>query len=248
MDNILSALQFDNPFKSIHKKWFDRTLLYLRAGNKAQLEYSELLYSLVSSIKPKNILEIGTARGFGTAIMAKAAFDSKIENCKIVSFDIRNPKSKINWHAEKHNDNDPFKDRVLSLEDIWNEYDPSKSLMEKISFTNQSLLNSISKLNNKIDFVFIDGDHTYSGVKNDFESIESYLNPNAVVLFDDYYHGNSYEIFKFLKQRSLKIKINFGLYGLKKYVDEVVRRGDYVSWKPSTSNFKRVNLLIKKKK
>lgn len=120
--------------------------------------------------------------------------------------------------------------------------------MEKISFTNQSLLNSISKLNNKIDFVFIDGDHTYSGLKNDFESIESYLNPNAVVLFDDYYHGTSYEIFKFLKQRSLKIKINFGLYGLKKYVDEVVRRGDYVSWKPSTSNFKRVNLLIKKKK
>jgi len=38
---------------------------------------------------------------------------------------------------------------------------------------------------NKIDFLFIDGDHSYDGVKLDFDIYCSLLNPEGIVSFHD---------------------------------------------------------------
>ena len=188
MKNLLSILQFESPLNSTEKKWMDKAILYLRGGNKSQIEYAYLIYSLVYNLEPKNILEIGTARGFSAAVIAKALHDCGAENSKVVSHDIHNPEDKKNWHANKLGNVDPFKGKILSLIEIWSKFDKSNTLRNKIEFRSNSLKESISKLDNKIDFVFIDGDHTYEGVKNDFEMIESSLSPNAIILFDDYFH------------------------------------------------------------
>lgn len=37
-----------------------------------------------------------------------------------------------------------------------------------------------------IDLLFIDGDHSYEGVKSDFNNYRSFLSPNSIVVFDDY--------------------------------------------------------------
>ena len=43
-------------------------------------------------------------------------------------------------------------------------------------------------LDNKMDILFIDGDHTYDGVKNDFERYHKYVKTNGYIIFDDYHH------------------------------------------------------------
>ena len=39
-----------------------------------------------------------------------------------------------------------------------------------------------------MDILFIDGDHTYDGVKNDFERYHKYVKTNGYIIFDDYHH------------------------------------------------------------
>lgn len=37
----------------------------------------------------------------------------------------------------------------------------------------------------KVDFLFIDGDHMYEGVKNDFEMYKSFVREGGIIAFDD---------------------------------------------------------------
>lgn len=46
---------------------------------------------------------------------------------------------------------------------------------------------------NKFDFAFIDGDHRYEAIKNDFEKLYPYLEPNAVIAFHDYKMAGPYK-------------------------------------------------------
>ena len=39
--------------------------------------------------------------------------------------------------------------------------------------------------NAKFDFIFIDGDHSYPGVKKDYESVLPYVSENGVMVFHD---------------------------------------------------------------
>ncbi len=50
-----------------------------------------------------------------------------------------------------------------------------------------STFNKVKKIlkHNKLDFLFIDGDHTYNGVKNDFELFSQLVKENGVIAFHD---------------------------------------------------------------
>ena len=61
--------------------------------------------------------------------------------------------------------------------------------------------NILNKINLKeIDFVFLDGGHSYETVKEDLDILRSKLNKNSIILCDDY---------------------NILKYGVKKAVDEI---------------------------
>lgn len=64
----------------------------------------------------------------------------------------------------------------------------------------------------KIDFLFIDGDHTYKGVKEDFEHFFPYLNKGADILLHDAVRAGRYlftlpQINKFTKELELNPKL-----------------------------------------
>ena len=40
---------------------------------------------------------------------------------------------------------------------------------------------------NSIDFLFIDGDHSYEGVKNDFEMYKPLVSKGGIIVLDDIY-------------------------------------------------------------
>ena len=39
-----------------------------------------------------------------------------------------------------------------------------------------------------MDLLFIDGDHTLDGVKNDYERYSKYVKKEGYIIFDDYHH------------------------------------------------------------
>jgi predicted O-methyltransferase YrrM len=75
-------------------------------------------------------------------------------------------------------------------------------------------INNLIKIlnNNKIDLLFIDGDHTYEGVKKDFINYENLVNKNGFIVLDDYepkYPG----ILKFVEEYIKKNK-NYEIIGV----------------------------------
>ncbi len=52
--------------------------------------------------------------------------------------------------------------------------------------TDKNLINKFGQDTIGIDMLFIDGDHSYRGVKNDFYNFEKYVNKGGFIIFDDY--------------------------------------------------------------
>ena len=74
VDDFISSLDVKIPPFEEFVKLGDMTALFESKPNEfIQLNYERgpLLYALVSILKPKNILEIGTSRGYSTLCMAK---------------------------------------------------------------------------------------------------------------------------------------------------------------------------------
>jgi hypothetical protein len=49
----------------------------------------------------------------------------------------------------------------------------------------------LSRIEKKFDFIFIDGGHSYTTVKNDFKLCEQLLNEHGTIVLDDYTNMNS---------------------------------------------------------
>ena len=81
-------------------------------------------------------------------------------------------------------------------------------------------------VNEELDLLFIDGDHTYDGVKNDFERYSKYVKRGGFIIFDDYHH----EI-------------------IKKYCDKLFLNNESyeIIYKFKSYNSKAIDLLVKKK-
>jgi cephalosporin hydroxylase len=138
------------------------------------MQFEEELVELAKIIydkKPKVVLEIGTARG-GTLFLAAQLAD---DNALIISIDLPDgmygggyPEWKIPLYKS-------FKKKNQNIELIQGD-SHSKEILNKLT----TILNG-----KKIDYLFIDGDHTYEGVKADFETYTKLLNTNAIVGFHD---------------------------------------------------------------
>lgn len=49
------------------------------------------------------------------------------------------------------------------------------------------LIDQLKHHNTSIDILYIDGDHSYYSVKDDFNMYVDFVNPNGLIVFDDYY-------------------------------------------------------------
>ena len=136
-------------------------------------EEGEQLYKEVMKL-PENslIIEIGAYVGRSTHVLCTTA---KLRNSKVISID-------------------PF----LPAFDGWHNSDPKSAFMENVftKFDNIKLIEGYSnevkeQVPNDIDFIFIDGDHSYEGVKQDIENYLPKLKPGATVAFHDY-RGSSF--------------------------------------------------------
>lgn len=136
-------------------------------------EEGEQLYKEVMKLPEGSlIVEIGAYVGRSSHVLCTTA---KLRNCKVISID-------------------PF----LPAFDGWHNSDPKSAFTENVltKFDNLQLIEGYSQdVYEQVpncDFLFIDGDHSYEGVKSDMELYLPKLKPGARVAFHDYVGSSFY--------------------------------------------------------
>jgi len=206
VESFIKDLGIYVPPKSRFEILGNATALYFDHGNfyKLNFERGMLLYSLISKYKPKNILEFGTASGFGTLCMAWALSDNNIDG-KIFTIDISSLTEKHTRPVKFDNGKNELKN--ISVQEIWKKI-AKPEWLKKIEFLHGYSGKIFNSFNfPKIDFGYIDAAHFYEGVKHDFYSFLTVASQNFGILFDDYAQRDQYGIKKLLDEVDSEFKI-----------------------------------------
>jgi predicted O-methyltransferase YrrM len=133
-------------------------------------EISKLL-KIVKERKVKNVLEIGTDRGGTLFLYTKVAEP----NANIISINL--PWSKLNAKCMRY--------RRMIYENFASDNQHLHQL--NASSHDDNTLAEIKKIlgDEKLDFLFIDGDHSYEGVKQDFEMYSPLVRKGGIIAFHD---------------------------------------------------------------
>ena len=138
---------------------YSRTINSIARNSLQSPGYCRLMWRLVHHFKPQNILELGTSLGLTTAYLANAAPNSQVfslEGCPHTA-----EKAKELWAS-------------LGITNV----------QQLIGPFNDTLPMALDQMKS-VDFVYIDGDHSYSGVMQSFNKILPYLHSDSILVIDD---------------------------------------------------------------
>jgi len=143
------------------------------------------LSDIVIQTDPKIVVEIGTKKG-GTLFLWSRITMAK----KIISIDLPGGEFGGGYHYKKKRLYENFaSDKPTQI-----------ILIQKDSHIQETKSLLIKYLNDdKIDFLFIDGDHTYEGAKQDYEMYAPLVNKNGIIVFHDIVprSNSTYQVNKF---------------------------------------------------
>ena len=129
-----------------------------------------LLYGLARSLKPQVCAEIGSARGRSACAVGLAL--RRNGGGKLYAIDPHRP---TNW-----NDTNSVDSFAIITENL-----RKAGVTEQVEIVRQTSGEAAKNWGKKIDLIFIDGDHSYAGVKADWELFLPHLNEFGVVVFHD---------------------------------------------------------------
>ena len=129
-----------------------------------------LLYGLARSLKPKVCVEIGSARGKSACYVGMALMQNGFG--KLYAID---PHTKTNWNDSRSVDTLPVIEHNIR----------SLGLTEYVEIVRKTSDDAVKEWSQPIDLLFIDGDHTYEGVRRDWESFSPFLAEFGVTVFHD---------------------------------------------------------------
>ncbi len=154
----------------------------------------------VAALKPANILEIGTYRG-GTLFLWSQLASKRVISCDISDL---NPQRKL-----------------------FEQFAPPKSSCQVKLVCGDShdagFAAQVEKMfdGEKVDFLFIDGDHTSAGVQRDYELYHSMVRPGGLIAFHDIVESQPFpdnQVYEFWKV--LRPTVSF-----KEYIDNANQCG-----------------------
>ena len=142
------------------------------------------LRSTIKKYKSKTILEIGTWNGVHAKKMIEEAFAPDwTANITYYGFDV--------WEQM---------DKELHTREV-SKWPPAKSEVERILNDSGATINLIQgntletlpafvKDNPEltVDFIFIDGGHSFETIEADWNNVQSLIDENTVIIFDDYWY------------------------------------------------------------
>jgi predicted O-methyltransferase YrrM len=129
-----------------------------------------LLYGLARSIKPKVCVETGSARGKSACTVGLALRRNGFG--KLYAID---PHSTTSWNDAQSVDSFA----------VINEHLRKAGVTDFVEIVRKTSVEAARGWDKKIDLIFIDGDHSYEGVKTDWELFLPHLSEFGVVVFHD---------------------------------------------------------------
>ncbi len=129
-------------------------------------------YEIVKALDAKYVCEIGTFRGGTFYLWCKAA----CEDATLISIDLPSD----NWNKAFSPERRKFYQKFAKSSQQNLHFLPADSHQQS---TKQQLVKLLSS--EQLDFLFIDGDHSYAGVKQDFELYKPLVRPGGVIAFHD---------------------------------------------------------------
>ncbi|MCW4025664.1 MAG: class I SAM-dependent methyltransferase [Candidatus Bathyarchaeota archaeon] len=150
---------------------FTRYILLNIAPLQIKKEFASLL-KILEKNKPQYVLELGTARGGALFLLARIAKP----NATIISVDLPQGEYGGVWYPN-------WKMMLYRSFAI----DQQKLYLVRKDSHARSTVDLIKTLLNqqKLDFIFIDADHTYEGVKNDFYAYSPLVRKGGLIAFHD---------------------------------------------------------------
>ncbi|MCD6465773.1 class I SAM-dependent methyltransferase [Candidatus Bathyarchaeota archaeon] len=138
------------------------------------------LLSILEKTKPSRLLEIGTCKGGTLFLFCRVA----AENAKIISVDLPGGPFGGGYGEERITLYQSF---ALPGQQLY--------LLRRDSHKRDTL-EEVKKIlsNEKLEFLFIDGDHTYEGVKKDFEMYSPLVSADGLVAFHDIVPGPKHRV------------------------------------------------------
>jgi len=133
------------------------------------------IYHLIAFFKPRRLLEIGTHIGASTLVIAQSLASHGAPESQLITGDILDVNNPQQGAFRKLGTLSPLDGlRKLGLEDrVRFEVKPAQQLMASLS--------------QKMDFIFLDGDHSAKAVYEELSAALDLLAPNGVILLHDFY-------------------------------------------------------------
>lgn len=122
-------------------------------------KYCRLFYRMATYLRPQHVLELGTSFGISTAYLAMGHPSADIHTIEAC------PQTAGIAHT------------VFQKAGLTN----IRQYTDTFSDTLPSLCNEITS----VDMAYIDGDHTYNGVMENFSLISKHMSTNGVIIIDD---------------------------------------------------------------
>tara|TARA_B100001989_G_C24551861_1_gene475886 strand:+ start:28410 stop:29297 length:888 start_codon:yes stop_codon:yes gene_type:complete len=180
---------FEREYESsINKVWFSELSLITQTcikNSSLNFNHGRILYSLLSKYIKNNIknedlnltiLETGTARGFSSLCLSKAINDQNIKG-KVITIDCLPHNKKMFWNCISDIDGKSTREELLIK---W------EKELNNIIFIQGWTIETLNKLGvNRINFAFLDAQHTKKSVLREFSFIYPRQKKNDVIFFDD---------------------------------------------------------------
>jgi predicted O-methyltransferase YrrM len=154
------------------KQRFRGSIMQTKAGDIASGlgDSASLLYGLVRSMKPEICVEIGSARGKSACFIGMALKENG--HGRLYAIDPHDP---TDWNDT--NSVDTFETFLRNISAL--------RLSEQVTVIRSYSQDAARDWDRPIDLIFIDGDHSYQGVKRDWELFVPYVKPFGIVVFHD---------------------------------------------------------------
>lgn len=151
---------------------------------RANFERGLLLHSLVETLRPQQILELGTGRGLGAFAMGSAALRSGITP-RITTLDVLSSSHPQRWPIEIAGQREV---RTASRDEVWSaHFGPElRSMVEEKIGPTTAILPELLKSGRKFDLIFIDAGHDLYNVAHDFCYSALLLAEGGWILMDDF--------------------------------------------------------------
>jgi len=191
---------------------------YRKSSFKKDKVNADVLLNLVNEYKPKNFLEVGVLEGATARNVCEIMHKLHGDNFNYVGIDLfgldlnTNNKKEFTPISNKYSNPLKFLYFNFILRHHPNSLKGVNYLLKK--FSNSVNLyqgyskNLLRKINlQTIDFVFLDGGHSYETVKDDLDVILKKLKKNSILVLDDY-NQKEYGV----KMAADEVRINYENY------------------------------------